>query len=163
MTYDVFNRLISVTGSGISLTLSYDPEGRLSKTVSNGATTTFLYDGVRLIGEYDGSGVMLRRYFHLSGADQPFVAIEGATTSAAAAKYLLDNYQGSVIALADSSGNVSASDVYKYGAFGEPRNGSNQESWTGARFRYTGQTMIPEARLYYYKARVYDPVFGRFL
>ncbi|MGZ3304602.1 MAG: RHS repeat-associated core domain-containing protein, partial [Asticcacaulis sp.] len=34
---------------------------------------------------------------------------------------------------------------------------------TGARFRYTGQTVIPEAGLYYYKARVYDPMFGRFL
>jgi RHS repeat-associated protein len=31
------------------------------------------------------------------------------------------------------------------------------------RFRYTGQIAIPEAQLYYYKARLYDPVSGKFL
>src|SRR5262249_40931137 len=37
------------------------------------------------------------------------------------------------------------------------------ENWGGSRFRYTGQIMLPEAKLYHYKARVYDPVLGRFL
>ena len=32
-----------------------------------------------------------------------------------------------------------------------------------SRFRYTGQTALPELRLYHYKARVYDPDDGRFL
>lgn len=31
------------------------------------------------------------------------------------------------------------------------------------RFGYTGQTFLPDAYLYYYKARVYDPKYGRFL
>ena len=35
--------------------------------------------------------------------------------------------------------------------------------WTGPRFKYTGQAALPEASLYHYKARVYDPVLGRFL
>ena len=51
--------------------------------------------------------------------------------------------------------------TYEYDAYGAPN------AWgTGgstARFCYTGQAAIPEAQLYYYKARVYDPVFGRFL
>ncbi len=45
------------------------------------------------------------------------------------------------------------------GPYGEPQGGS----WTGSRFRYTGQIAIPEVALYYYKARFYDPVLGRFL
>jgi RHS repeat-associated protein len=73
----------------------------------------------------------------------------------------VQNYQGSVIGYTDAGGNLT--ELYKYGPYGEPKNASNTESWTGSRFRYTGQTAIPEAKLYYYKARVYDPVFGRFL
>jgi RHS repeat-associated protein len=42
-------------------------------------------------------------------------------------------------------------------ATGEPT------SWSGARFRYTGQAALPEVQLYYYKARMYDPHLGRFL
>jgi RHS repeat-associated protein len=52
------------------------------------------------------------------------------------------------------SGNVTP---YTYGPYGEP------QSWAGSRFRYTGQVALPEAQLYYYKARVYDPGMGRFL
>jgi RHS repeat-associated protein len=48
---------------------------------------------------------------------------------------------------------------YASGAYGEPKDGV----WTAARFRYTGQIALPEARLYHYKARVYDPMLGRFL
>jgi RHS repeat-associated protein len=31
------------------------------------------------------------------------------------------------------------------------------------RFQYTGQTWLPELGLYYYKARMYSPILGRFL
>jgi RHS repeat-associated protein len=66
-----------------------------------------------------------------------------------------------VIATADQAGNLV--ELYKYSPYGEPSNAANVESWSGSRFRYTGQTALPEARLYYYKARVYDPKYGRFL
>ena len=46
----------------------------------------------------------------------------------------------------------------KYGPYGEPL-----PSWSGSRFRYTGQIALPDVQLYHYKARVYDPVLGRFL
>lgn len=161
LVYDVFNRLVSATGGGLNLTLTYDPMGRLASYNNNGTVTQFLYDGNNLVGEYDGANNLLRRYMHSLGDDQPFVELTGSGLNSA--KYLLTNYQGSVIALADSAGMVSTSDVYKYGPYGEPRNGSNQESWSGSRFRYTGQTVIPELKLYYYKARVYDPIAGRFL
>jgi RHS repeat-associated protein len=71
--------------------------------------------------------------------------------------YLVADERGSVIADSDSSGNVTS--AYGYSAYGQPKDGV----WSGSRFRYTGQTTLPEAQLYYYKARVYDPSLGRFL
>lgn len=163
MTYDLFNRLKTVTGNGANLTLTYDTEGRLSSYTNNGVVTQFLYDGVNLIAEYNSAGQVTKRYVHGTGTDQPLVQFNGPdVNNASQVRYLYTNYQGSVIATADSSGYKS--EIYKYGAYGEPKNGFNQTSFTGeSRFRYTGQTILPDAQLYYYKARVYDPVMGRFM
>jgi len=150
--YDLENRLIGVTGSA-SLALSYDPLGRLQQTAGT-ATTQFLYDGDRLVAEYDGAGLLLRRYVHGPGVDEPLVWYQCATPSTCAndRRYLITNHQGSVIAE-----NGATTSLYRYGPYGEP------DTWTGSRFRYTGQIALPEAQLYHYKARVYDPALGRFL
>ena len=163
-TYDIENRLLTAVGGGANLNLVYDPEGRLAKYSTNGGTnyTTFLYDGVNLIGEYDSAGTMQRRYVHGPGTDQPLIQFNSAAVGTlSAVSYIYTNYQGSVVALADSAGYVT--DYYKYGPYGEPRNAYNTENFYGSRFRYTGQIALPEAKLYYYKARVYDPKYGRFL
>ena len=152
-TYDSENRLLSVAGSA-SLTLAYDPLGRLRETVapSPAVTTRFLYDDEALLAEYDGAGTVLRRYVHGPGTDEPVVWYEGAGLTAR--RWLHQNQQGSIIAQSDATTTAT---VYAYGPYGEP------SSWTGSRFSYTGQTMLGEVRLYYYKARFYDPETGRFL
>ncbi|BEV12127.1 RHS repeat-associated core domain-containing protein [Asticcacaulis sp. DW145] len=161
MTYDLYNRMLTLTGNGQNLQMTYDPEGRLASYTVNGATTTFLYDGVKLIAEYNGAGQMQKRYLHGIGTDDPWAEVNGADVTSSNTSYLYANYQGSIFALANGSGAVT--DVYKYGPYGEPKNALNQTSFAGSRFRYTGQTVLPEAQLYYYKARVYDPIQGRFL
>jgi RHS repeat-associated protein len=158
-TYDLENRLLTASGGSANLTLTYDPEGRLASYTSGSTLTTFLYDGVDLIAEYNGAGQILRRYVHSTAADDPVIWYEGSGTSDA--RYLYTNHQGSIIGYANAAGTLL--DLYKYGYYGEPKGANNSDSWTGARFRYTGQTMLPEAKLYYYKARVYDPAAGRFL
>ena len=119
--------------------------------------SNFLYDGDALVAEYDGSGHVLRRYAHGPGVDNPYIWFEGSGVTAAAARYLVADRQGSIIGYTDSTGKVPAGAVYTYDAYGAP------SAWSGSRFRYTGQIEIPEAQLYYYKARMYDPVSGRFL
>ena len=52
-TYSSENRLL--TGPN-STTLAYDPLGRLYQVASPSGTRRFVYDGLDLIGEYDGSG-----------------------------------------------------------------------------------------------------------
>jgi hypothetical protein len=58
--YDSENRLVSASGAK-NATLSYDPLGRLEQVTSGPYTTHFVYDGDRLIAEYDGVSVQLRR------------------------------------------------------------------------------------------------------
>ena len=157
--YDTENRLLTESGP-VTLALSYDPMGRLQQSVINGATTQFLYDGDALVGEYPASGnTPLRRYVHGPGVDNPLIWYEGGTMTTANASYLITDRQGSIAGTANTSGSVTA--TYEYDAYGAPNAWGTVGSTT--RFRYTGQAVIPEAQLYYYKARVYDPVFGRFL
>ena len=151
-SYDEENRLLTETGP-VSASLSYDPLGRLSTSVINGATTQFLYSGQALVAEYDGSGNLLRRYAHGVGTDIPLVWYEGSGTGSR--RWLHTDRQGSVVAWSDLNGALPA--TYTYGPYGEPN------SWGGSRFRYTGQIELPELQLYHYKARVYDPNMGRFL
>jgi RHS repeat-associated protein len=89
---------------------------------------------------------------HGAGVDEPLVWYEGAGLTDR--RWLIADHQGSVIASTDAAG---ATTRHAYGPHGEPA------AWTGPRFRYTGQIALPEAQLYHYKARVYDPLLGRFL
>jgi len=160
-TYDVENRMLTGVSTNANVKMVYDPEGRLSKYSIDGGSTwyTLLYYGTRLIAYYDNSGAMVARYIHGDGTDNPLVWMVGADTSNM--RPLYTDYHGSVIADTDSSGNML--DVYKYGPYGEPKDISNNEFWGGSAFRYTGQIALPQLQLYYYKARVYDPKWGRFL
>ena len=154
MVYDVENRLLSVSGGGPGISLSYDPLGRLRQSSSGATVIQFLHDGDRLVAEYSGTGTLLRRYAHGPGIDEPIVWYEGSGLSTC--NFLHADERGSIVA---SSNNSGAGTVYSYGPYGEPH------SWGSglSRFRYTGQIALPEASLYHYKARVYDPVLGRFL
>jgi len=160
-TYDVENRMLSGVSTSANVRMVYDPEGRLSKYSTDGGSTwyTLLYDGTRLIAHYDNNGAMAARYIHGDGTDNPLIWMVGSGTSNMRSLYT--DYHGSVIADTDSAGTLV--DLYKYGPYGEPKDISNAEFWGGSPFRYTGQVALPQLQLYYYKARVYDPKWGRFL
>jgi len=159
-TYDAENRLLTVTATGVSLALAYDPTGRLTQTIDSGTTIQFVYDGDALVGEYPASGnAPLRRYVHGPAVDSPFIWYEGSGVAASNADYLLPDRQGSIVATASTSGAWIK--TYIYDPYGVPT------AWgaigTDPRFRYTGQAALPSASLYYYKAREYDPASGKFL
>ena len=67
----------------VSAALSYDAQGRLRQTTIGSAGTVLLYDGQRLLAEYDTtSGSLLRRYMHGPCADEPLAWYEGAGATA---------------------------------------------------------------------------------
>ncbi len=137
----------------MSLSLAYDPLGRLAKTTVGTAVTAFLYDGADLVAEYNSTGTLVRRYVHGSAVDEPLVWYEGSGTTDR--RWLHADERGSVVAVSNSSGASIA--TYSYGPYGETAN------WSGSRFRYTGQIVLPEVELYHYKARAYSPTLARFL
>jgi RHS repeat-associated protein len=152
--YDTENRLTSATGAKTA-TLTYDPLGRLFQVSNASGTARFLYDGDRLILEYNGSGAIQRRYVHGAGVDETTVWYQGSTVSSANRRYLHADHQGSIIATANAAGTKL--DIGTYDAYGVT---TAPSTW---RFQYTGQTAITQVGLYYYKARFYNPSLGRFM
>ena len=152
--YDVENRLVGASGA-LSATLRYDPLGRLYEVTGGGGTTRFLYDGDALVAEYDGSGVLRRRYVHGSDAqvDDPLFWYEGSGLTDR--RGLHTDHQGSVVAVSSAAGTLAAANSYD--EWGIPA------SANVGRFQYTGQAWLAEIGLYHYKARIYSPTLGRFL
>jgi RHS repeat-associated protein len=139
------NGLNQLTVHGAA-TITHDAKGNLT---SDGSTT-FVYDGDRLIEEYNSAGVLLRRYVHGSGADEPLVRYDGSTL-----RFLHADERGSIIAASQADGSIWNVSVYdEYGVRG---------IWNDGTFQYTGQVWLGELGLYYYKARFYDPGKGRFM
>jgi RHS repeat-associated protein len=69
--------------------------------------------------------------------------------------YLFADHQGSIVALSNAAGTLTA--INRYDEYGIPA-ASNS-----GLFQYTGQIWLPELGMYHYKARVYSPTLGRFL
>jgi RHS repeat-associated protein len=159
-TWDFENRLIGAEGPRghdyVTTSFKYDPFGRRIEKVSSfspGTTSIYVYDGDNLVETLDGNGNVVSRYTQGLGIDEPLAVYENGTTS-----YYHADGLGSVVALTGSDGSVAVK--YDYLSFGDPYSASN--SLTSA-FRYTGREYDEEWRMYYYRARYYDPSFGRFL
>lgn len=152
-TYDAENRLVSAsTGAN----LVYDSLGRLYQTSGGSAgVTQFLYDGNNLVAEYSGSGALLRRYMFGPAEDEPILWDEGGAMNCSTTKLFHADHLGSIIATADCWGNRTG--INSYDEYGLPGSGN------AGRFQYTGQAWIPELGMYYYKARIYSPMLGRFM
>ena len=115
-THDAVNRLVDVDGT---ITYAYDALGRrVSKTV-NGTVTKYVYDGARVMAEYDGAGQLLRKYIYGPGLDEPVLMQSGTTRD----YYLFDSL-GSVIGLTDASGNLV--EAYRYNMYGSAPPGQHR-------------------------------------
>lgn len=174
--YDVENRLVemraktsgacptSTTGytGQMKAALRYDPLGRLHETINyidgvSQGPVRFLHDGDALVAEYNASGTMLKRYVHgpQEGVDDPIAEYSGATTATSARRNLYADPRGSIVFSTASTG--ASPNINTYDEYGVP------SATNTGRFQYTGQLWLPELGLYYYKARMYSPLLGRFM
>ncbi len=150
-TYLPENQLKSVNNN--TLKLAYDPTGRIQTKTASGVADTFLYAGSMLVGEYDSSGNILSRYIPGPGQDEAALWYSGAGTTTP--QWLHADNQGSTIAWSNASG--ASLGTLAYDPYGQP------SAWSGPRYAFTGQLMLPEGQIYDYKARAYSPGLGRFL
>lgn len=172
--YDVENRLVKTskpvgTGMGTQVVrFEYDPKGRrLAQVSDTSGRLEFLYEGDEPISDFkvdtgnSNAEILLARYLHGSGVDERLVYFEYAAGSGGLAKqqYYHTNHQGSVLALSQNSDGKRAGDPYTYDVWGNMPSGQSG----GQPFRYTGRRWDDETQLYYYRARYYDPLLGRFL
>jgi RHS repeat-associated protein len=163
--YDIENRLTSVNGGAIA-TYRYDPLGRrISKTTSSG-TTNYVYDGDKVIEEWEGSETLRTRYLYGTWIDDILVMQREGDY------FYHKNSLGSVVALTNSSGIPN--EFYEYDAFGkvnrvdqviysEDKINRLQTSSIGNPYFFTSRRLDEESGLYYYRARYLDSKMGRFL
>jgi RHS repeat-associated protein len=175
LQWDERYRLTSVSSATSAVEYSHDVLGRRTSRISHSTLATnevhFVYAGNQVVADLDASGNPLRTYTWGPGIDNllsltAWTGGPGATP--AATYYPLKDHQNSVIALADASGTVVES--YEYDAWGNPTvcdaSGSeisNGQSQVGNRYLWQGREYDYETRLYYFRARWYNPETGRWL
>ena len=147
-SYDSENELTSASGGA---TLTYDPLGRLYQVTTASSTRRFLYapgdSGLpEAISEYNEHSAVQHNYIFGPGTDEPMLWVD--YTAGGAVRLLEGDERGSIVAVADGTGNVIAKN--KYDEFGQPA--ANMGT-----FQYTGQMWLPEVALYNYKARMHSP------
>ena len=166
-TYDTENRLTLATKTGGSASYLYDPAGRRREKIVTGGlysgTTQLFSAGDDEIAEYDGSGTLLRRYIPGRAVDQPIAMVDATSNKS----YFHQDKTGSVVAMSDANGNIALNNgvpdgPYTYDPYGNCIIGG-QACSGGVPYKYTGRRYDPETGLYYYRARFYSPVIGRFL
>ena len=175
LTWDYENRLVKVekskgTTEKRTTTFKYDPLGRriekkyvtskdvtiegVTTTITRTTTTKYVYDGDNIILKIVDDGVNTTKtfYTHGQGIDEPLAMERGGSFF-----YYHADGLGSITAITDQNRNVVQR--YSYDSFGVPK---YTETFRNS-FMYTGREWDKETGLYYYRARYYDPVVGRFI
>jgi RHS repeat-associated protein len=156
---------VSVAGGPLA-SYAYDAAGRRTRATLGGTPRHYLVaapfgDGLESPQlASDGAGNAVAAWVY--AGEQPLLRIDPASGEAV---YYLEDAMGSVLALADDTGARTAR--FAYDAFGRERDASGPQaalpSDLGGDFRYHGQWQDAPTGLYHVRARVYDPVTGRFL
>jgi len=140
------------TGRIRRVTFKYDPFGRRIYKQSSQATSIFVYDGDNLAQTVNAAGSTVARYTETQNIDEPLAMQQGTTTD-----YYDADGLGSITSL--TSGTGSLSQTYTFDSFG--RTTASSGSLTNP-LQDTARELDAETNLYYYRARYYDPVAGRF-
>jgi RHS repeat-associated protein len=146
ISYDYDNRATSITGESSTVTNIYDYSGQRIKKTAGSSTTIY-------IGKlYEcNNGVCTKHIF----AGSTRIASKKITDTDTL--YYHTDHLGSSTVITKQDGTI-AQETYYY-PFGETRYNSGDAT----NYKYTGQEEDPETGLYYYGARYYDPIIGRFI
>ncbi len=152
--YETRNKLVEVRrGESILARFYWDAEGRLRRKIGQLGVRDYVYDGRRLLAEYDENGRQTATY---NWTGERFVSIEQAGEGI---RYLHYDGLGSAVTLTDESGNVATR--YIWDAWGNLRN-QDALSASQNRIGYTGHRFDEETGFHHAQTRHLDPTIGRF-
>jgi RHS repeat-associated protein len=152
----------NMTGGG-GRTITYDYENRPTSIIKNGVTVISIYDysGRRVKKIATGTTIYIGKLYECTGGNCVKYVFAGnmriASQSSNHTYFYHSDHLGSSSIITDERGN-KAQETYYY-PFGETRYNSGNVT----HFKFTGQEEDAETGLYYYGARYYDPVVGRFI
>jgi RHS repeat-associated protein len=178
-SYDYENRITQIKDSSNNVVVdyTYDALGRRIQK-DDGAVTRYYYDGQRVLLETDGSDDDQRYYVYGNYIDEVLVMKKVAAPNAGD-YYFAHDHLYSVVAVFDAGGNVK--ERVEYDAYGSCRilDDGDDDTWFtgddvvldasayGNPYLFTGRNLDSlnngTFRIYYYRARYYDPETGRFL
>ena len=152
--YDYRNQLVKITyPDATTNTFKYDPYGRRTEKVDSDGTKRYIWDGIKVISEYDGSDNLTDKYAY--GTRRRVVSRK--IESSGNVYFYHQDELGSVVRITDINGNVVNS--YDYDDYGNII--SQTENITND-YTYTGKERDKDSGLYYYGARYYEGSLGRF-
>jgi RHS repeat-associated protein len=141
----------------------------VSISLSGGAENTYVYDGggarVKMVGAA-GTTVYIGQLYELSGgvpvkyifANGDRIALKTSQPVPNDVFYYHQDHLGSTGVVTRSDGSVAEEMFYK--PFGET---ALDEGSISVNHKFTGQELDSETELYFYNARYYNPVLGRFI
>jgi RHS repeat-associated protein len=150
LAYDALERLVAASGTGIAPeAYTYDHQDRRIEVNVDGTPRRSVYAGLEIWSDYGSTWTQAQALYTYAGLDRPLIR-----TGAGGTAYYHADALGSVVAVTDAAGSITAS--ARYAAFGQTLSG-------GALPRYGYAGREPDATgLIYYRARYYDPTLGRF-
>lgn len=150
LTYDYENRLTSVSGGSISASFVYDADGNRVKGTVNGITTVYI------AGVYEYQGGATTKYYEGDAMRRTGYASDNGVA------YVLHDQLKSSNVVANQNGTLNGANYfYPYGGNrgGVPFNSLTTKRFTG---QYQEKDLPGSEGLAYYNARWYDAQLGRF-
>jgi len=157
----------------------YDALGRrMHKSVTEGVSTkirNYIYDKDEVAGEFDESGQLLARYLHsglktddILGVHYTAAGVSKGLAKASGDYFYLKDHIGTVKHVVDSNGSVVQNINYSaYGMITSITDGVGTLITNDPKVQvyhsFTGREYDNETKMYYYRARYYDPSSGRFI
>ncbi|MFD0668894.1 RHS repeat-associated core domain-containing protein [Ramlibacter sp. MAHUQ-53] len=165
--WDADNRLVGLSQPGVESSFSYDAFGRriqasITRAGQPTSTVQYLYEGQQSLGEIR-DGRLSHRLLTGLRLDEGIARLaldSNGKPSAEGGRVLLTDALNSVIAELRAEAGAGLGNTYAYSPYGETAVRGNHDA--GNPVQYTGRENDGTG-VYYYRARYYDPVIGRFV
>jgi RHS repeat-associated protein len=154
ITYDwsSLDTLRSATTPEGTYRYTYDGDNLRVRKVGAGNTVDYIRDGAgQVIAEYNGAGNLITEYIYADGRRIAKITASGQRT------YYHSDAVGTPLAITSQSGSLS------WRGENLPFGTEHSSAGSGDRFKFTGKEFEDPTGLFYFEARYYDPVIGRFI